>query len=105
MTQLGMNLTDVCTPVTKANFKKWHSEGALLLLDAGIGQLDILLSRLNDISIDRRSQGRQVTTATVDGSHNQIVMFSNGVEEFVIVISDMTTDTERKHLTVYVVND
>lgn len=105
MAQLGMTLADTCSPVTKKNFMQWHGEGALLLLDAGIGQLDILLSRLNDISIDRRSQGRQVTTATVDGKHNKIVMFSNGVEEFIIVIGEMESDTNRNHLTVYVVND
>lgn len=101
-----MALSDVCTPVTKKDFMKWHSEGALLLLDAGIGVLDtVLLSRLNDISIDRRAQGKQVTRASVDGRHNKIVMFSNGVEEFVIVVSDMETDATRKHLTIYVVND
>lgn len=31
MTTLGMNLADTLTTVTKSNFKKWHSEGCLLL--------------------------------------------------------------------------
>lgn len=104
MKTLSMSLHDVLSPVTKANFKKWHNDGNLLLLDAGIGNLDIILSRLNDTSVDYKAQGKQVTTATVDGNHNKVFMFSNGVEEFIIVVSELS-NSDRRHLTIYVVGE
>lgn len=102
MATLGMTLADSATPITKDKFKRWHSEGSLLLLDAGIGVLDIVLSRLNDTSIDYRPQGRPVTRESVDGVDNRIIMFSNGVETFIIVVGEMESDSNRNHLTIYV---
>lgn len=114
MQTLGMNLSDTLTPVTKKNFQKWHSEGCLLLLNAGNGVLDIVLSRLNDTGIHWRDEGKQTTIATINGANNSIYMFSNGCEEFVIVVDDMQGSayskdfhkrTGKQHLTIYVVND
>lgn len=113
MKTLGMTLSDTLTPVTKQNFKNWHKEGALLLLGAGNGVLDVILSRLNDISIDRKAQGRQVAIPSVDGRQYGVYMFSNGVEEFILVIDDMTAsdysreylkNNGKQHITIYVVN-
>ena len=109
-----MNLADTLTTVTKSNFKKWHNEGCLLLIGAGNGNVDITLSRLNDMSIDWRSLGKQVTRADINGKHNTAYMFSNGCDEFILVIDDMqgsdfsksfSKDTGLQHITAYVVND
>lgn len=109
-----MTLTDTLTPVTKKNFNKWHSEGSLLFLGAGNGNLNITLSRLNDMTIEYRAQGRPLTTATIGGNNITAHMFSNGCEEFVLIIDDMQGSNgskeyfkrnNKQHITVYVVND
>jgi hypothetical protein len=113
MTTLGMTLADTLSPVTKVNFKKWHNEGSLALLDAGNGQLDITLSRLNDMSIDWRSLGKQVTRHDTN-KHEKMYMFSNGCDEFILVIDDgqyseyskeYRNRTNKQHMTIYIVND
>lgn len=112
MTTLGQTLADTLSPVTKANFKKWHNDGNLLLLGTGNGVLEITLSRLNDYNVDWRSQGQQVAIPTIDGKQYHAYMFSNGVEEFILVVDDMTaSDYQREyfknngkqHITIYVV--
>lgn len=114
MAVLGMTLKDTLTPVTKKNFKKWHSEGSLLLLNAGHGNLDIILSRLNNITIEYRAQGKQLITAMIDGKNITAHMFSNGCDEFILLIDDMQGSDyskgyfkreHKQHITVYVVND
>lgn len=105
-----MSKTYIYNPVTKAHFNKWHGEGSLLLLDAGRAHLTDVLEKLDDTSIDRRAQGKQVGRSCAEGKNNKVIMFSNGVEEFVIVIDDLSTlsysrDDDKVHLTVYVVND
>lgn len=112
MATLGMTLTDTLTPVSKANFKKWHGEGALLFYASGNGNLDITLSRLNDCTHDYKSEAKQATIATIDGKQHKVFMFSNGCDGFIIVIDDMQAsdyskqyhaETGKNHLTVYVV--
>jgi hypothetical protein len=100
-------------PVKKNTFKKWHKDGNLLLLDAGNGVLDIVLSRLNNIEVDWKSEGRNVSVPSVDGKQYSVFMFSNGCDEFVLVVDNMQgSDYSREyfnrenkqHITIYVVN-
>jgi hypothetical protein len=97
--------TYIYNPVTKAHFTKWHNEGVLLLLGAGISYLEDVLEKLDDTTIDRRAQGSQVTRADIDGKNTKVIMYSNGVEEFIIVIATSETYPEKPLLTIYVVND
>ena len=109
-----MNLADTLLEISKKNFKKWHNDGNLLLLASGNGKLDITLSRLNNIEVDYRALGKQVSIPSVDGKQHKVYMFSNGVEEFILVVDNMRTSEYSKeyfktngkqHITVYVVND
>lgn len=111
---IGMNLADTLLEISKKNFKKWHNDGNLLLLASGNGKLDITLSRLNNIEVDYRALGKQVSIPSVDGKQHKVYMFSNGVEEFILVVDNMQTSEYSKeyfktngkqHITVYVVND
>jgi hypothetical protein len=114
MQELGTNLTDTLSPVTKANFKKWHNDGNFLLLAGGNGVLEVTLSRLNNMAVDYKSMGRQTAVPTVDGKQFSVYMFSNGVEEFVLVVDNMTASdysqeyfktNGKQHITVYVIAD
>lgn len=112
MANLGMTLKDNLSKVTKANFKKWHGEGALLFYASGNGNLDIVLSRLNDYQHDYKAEGKQVFLSSGNGKNHKAFMFSNGCDEFIIVVDDMQGSeysreyferTGKQHLTVYVV--
>lgn len=107
-----MNLTNTLTPVTKNNFYKWHEAGDLLLLGAGNSDVDILLGRLNDTEIHWGNLSRQVMAHGNLSKHDSVFMYSNGCDEFILIINDMQasqynrdyfTDTNRKHVTAYVV--
>ena len=99
------------TTITKKNFTKWHAEGALLLLDAGTAKLESVLDKLDDYTIDRKSQGRPVTRSSVDVKNTKLYMTSNGVEEFILAVDDMQgsdysrsiyESTGKQFVTVYV---
>lgn len=109
MATLGMTLQDTLSPVTKVQFNKWHSEGNLKLVGAGHQDTGILLSRLNDINADWRSNAIDVSRADLS-KHDTVHMFSNGCDEFVIILNDMQAseynrnyyqDTGKQHATVY----
>lgn len=113
MSVLGMNLVNTLSPITKVNFKKWHSEGVLEFIGVGNGVLDVTLSRLNDMSVDWRSLGKQVTRYNIS-KNQKVYMFSNGCDEFILVIDDMQgsdyskdyfNKENKQHIIVYVVKD
>ena len=99
------------TTITKKNFTKWHAEGELLLLDAGIGKLESILDKLADYTIDRKAQGRATSRASIDGKNTKLYITSNGVDEFILAVDDMQgsnysrnlyKDTGEQSVTVYV---
>ena len=99
------------TTITKKNFTKWHSEGALLLLDAGTAKLESVLDKLDDYTIDRKTQGRPVSRASVEGTNIKLYITSNGADEFILAVDDMQgseylrsiyENTGRQSVTVYV---
>lgn len=100
------------TTIAKKDFTKWHADGAMLLLDAGMAKLESVLDKLADHTIDRKAQGRPLSRASVDGKNIKLYITSNGVDEFILAVDDMQgseysrriyENTGNQSVTVYVI--
>lgn len=100
------------SPIKKTSFLRWHSEGEFKLLTAGNYYLPSVLEALSDFNFDWSKEATSTSRPPSMHKHEKAYMFTNLVQEFVLVINDMQAsdysrqmleDTGKQHIIIYLV--
>lgn len=100
------------SPIKKVNFKRWHSEGEFRLVWSGNQSLPAVVKAISDYEHDWINYSQPTSKGPDMHKHEKAYMFSNGVQEFVLVINDMQAseyskqtleETGKHHVIIYLV--
>ena len=100
------------SPIKKVDFKRWHSEGEFRLIGAGHYKIPIVVEALSDYGHPWLDRSSSTSRGPDMHKHEKAYMFSNGVQEFVLVVNDMQAseyskqvfeETGNQHVILYLV--
>lgn len=101
------------SPIKKSSFLRWHEEGEFQLVTAGMYSLNGVIAALSDTEHPWLMHSSSTNRAPAMSKHEKAYMFTNLVQEFVLIIDDMQAseysrnylrDTGKNHFTIYFVS-